>query len=456
MESTAENFMPILFKVLLAFVVINIVVNLALLLTKKLRIYKLLALYWPTVLVIFAMQALFQQGELQIIFAYSTSFISLALWAMISFEILGKKFPLKIYMALFALGVPATFLLEHLNFGFTSVAMPFSVITSVPMFHGFYLIHFKERHRSTRLQKILGFSMLGSAIHCLNFAFFRMDPGAQLWGWLVTYALCDTLAILLPSIALETVNMTENERLQKLVDERTKELNRSLAENENLLKVVLHDISSPLMTMKFYMSYIKPENLNLENLEKAKKSQAAIEKIILDTKNRYALKNNRKNHLVPVGIDDCFNEVRLIFGPKLEKKNISLVFNNQLSPETKVLADQTTLTHSVLSNLVSNGLKFSYPNSVIHVTAKEKDNNIILEVKDQGPGIPADVLQNLNDNIQHDSSIGTAGELGTGFGLSIVKSFVDSYGGQMEFDSKLIHHHPQEHGTNIRITLDRA
>ena len=48
-----------------------------------------------------------------------------------------------------------------------------------------------------------------------------MDPGAQLWGWLVAYAIYDMLAILLPSIALEEANLTENDRLQSLVDEKT-------------------------------------------------------------------------------------------------------------------------------------------------------------------------------------------------------------------------------------------
>lgn len=456
MNTATDNFMPILFKVLFAFVIVNMIINFILLFTKKLRIYKLLAFYWPSVLMVFILQSIFQTGNLEVTLAYSVSFFSMSIFAMIGFEVLGRKFPLKNYIYFYLSTVPVTIALHFAGLGFTTVAMPFAIGTAAPLFHTFYLIHVKDRKKSTRLQKVLGVIYFIMVIHCINFAVFRMDPGAQLWGWLVAYAIYDTMGILLPSIALEEANMSENERLQKLVDERTKELNKSLAENENLLKVVLHDISSPLMTMKFYLSYMKPENFNQETLDKANRSQAAIEKIILDTKNRYATKNNSKNHLEPVGIDDCFNEVRLIFGPKLEKKNISLVFNNQLAPQTKVLADQTTLTHSVLSNLVSNGLKFSYPNSVIQVSAKEINNNIVLEIKDQGPGIPKEVLENLNNNIQHSSSIGTAGEVGTGFGLSIVKSFVDSYGGQIEFDSKLRLTNPQEHGTNIRITLDRA
>lgn len=454
---TAENFMPILFKVLFAFIIINMLVNFILLLTKKLRIYKLLAIYWPFVLLVFVMQSIFQTGNLAVSLAYSVSLISMSIFAMIGIEVLGRKFPVKNYIIYYLAFYPLTFIFDRMGFSFTTIAMPFAIATATPLIHTCYYLLYADRKRSTRLQKFLGGIYFLMAIHCINFALFRMDPGAQLWGWLVAYALYDCLAILLPSIALEEANMTENGRLQNLVDERTAELNRTLKENESLLKVVLHDISSPLMTLRFYLSFIKTTPENEQLIEKAKKSQSAMEKIILEIKNIYGLKNKKsRSHLKPVVIEECFNEVSFIFAQKLEKKNIALIFNNNLSPNTKVLADQTTLTHSVLSNLVSNGLKFSFPNTVIHVTASEDANTVTLEVKDQGPGIPERLIKSILLNEDLESSEGTQGEFGSGFGLSIVKSFVDSYGGQIEFDSKYVHTNPEDHGTNIRITLDRV
>lgn len=454
---TADNFMPILFKVLFAFVIVNMIINFILLYTKRLRLYKLMSFYWPFVLCVFIGQSIFQTGNLEVTLAYSVSCLSMTVFAMIGFEVLGRKFPLKNYLIYYLAFFPLTILIYKMGHGFTAVAMPFAIATATPLLHTFYYIHIKDRSRSTKMQKVLGVIYVVMAVHCINFALFRMDPGAQLWGWLVAYAIYDTLGILLPSIALERANMTESERLQGLVDQKTAELNRTLKENESLLRVVLHDISSPLMTMRFYLSFVKASPETENYIEKAKKSQSAMEKIILEIKNIYGLKNKKeRSHLKPVGIQECFNDVEFIFADKLHKKNISLIFNNQLSPDTKVLADQTTLTHSVLSNLVSNGLKFSYPNSKIEVIAREQDQMVILEVKDRGPGMPQEVIKRILLEEELESSEGTSGEMGSGFGLSIVKSFVDSYGGQIEFDSKFPHTHPQEHGTNIRITLDRA
>ncbi|MBC7428630.1 MAG: HAMP domain-containing histidine kinase [Bacteriovorax sp.] len=405
------------------------------------------------------MNATFQTGDLRVTMAYSATFLSMTIISMIGFEVIGRKFPLKQYIIYYSLFFPITLIISSLGYGFTTMAMPFSIATATPLIHAFINIHFIDRKTTTRMQKILGVVYLITGIHCINFALFRMDPEAQLWGWLVAYTIYDMLAILLPSIALEEANMSENDRLHRLVDARTSELNISMKENEQLLKVVLHDISNPLMVLKFYLSSMKPNVVVDESrLNKVKKSQSIIEDVLAKIRNIYSHNGNKnKMTLNPVLLEDCFNEVAFIFDLALQAKNVSLVFKNHLIPGTKVLADKTSLTHSVLSNLVSNALKFSTPNSEIAVVAKEEAGSIILVVIDNGPGIPEDIIQSIIDECGSVvSSTGTFGERGHGFGLSIVKSFINSYGGQIEFESKQQMIYPEEHGTSIRITLEKA
>lgn len=458
METNAETFVPILFKVLLAFICLNMAINTFLLITRKLKIYRLMAIYWPSLLGVFTILSIFQTGDLEVTLAYGSSIISCTIFSLIGFEVIGKKFPIRNYTIGYLLAFPATYLLHDLGYSFSIIATPMALATGIPLFHTFIRINFLDRNTTTKLQKILGIVYLLQAIHCVNFALFRMDPGAQLWGWLVAYAIYDTVAILLPAIALEDANRTESVRLQNLVDIKTTELNKSLKANEDLLKVVLHDISSPIMTMRFYLSIIQQTPENEVLIEKVKKSQSAMENIILQVKDLYGKRRNKDSlHLKAVSLEDCFNEVEFIYSQNLEKKRIGLRFNNLLPKDTKVLADQTSLTHSVLSNLISNALKFSKPNTYIEVTARiVSDSLVLLEVKDQGPGISQNIIQNILEGQESDSSEGTSGEVGSGLGLSIVKSFIDSYGGQIEFDSKHPDAHPYEHGTNIKIALHRA
>jgi signal transduction histidine kinase len=452
----SEDFIPILFKILFGFIILNIVITLTLLYIKRQKMYQLLVIYWPTVLVVFVVQAVFQEGNLAVALAGSTSVVAMIIFSMIGFHAIGRTFPLKFFVLLSIGSYPMVIGLHYLGYDFTTVAMPAAMAAAAPLLYTFFHIMFIDRKTTTPLQKVLGGIYLLSAIHCINFALFRMVPGTQLWGWIVAYAIYDMLAILLPSIALEEANRTENTRLQSLVKERTAELNSSLKENEGLVRVLLHDISNPLSVIKWYLQIIHPtEDENGRLIEKIKKSQNAIESIVANVKDLYSKRHNR-SQLNPVPLEECFHDVSFIFSQSLEKKNVSLKFNNALSPDSKILADRTSFTHSVLSNLVSNGIKFSDPNSEIEVNASEDANNIFLEIKDSGPGISQDVLNSLLHDEMPLSSDGSMGEKGTGFGLSIVKSFVDSYGGQIEFDSRHIFTNPDNHGTSIRITLNKA
>ncbi len=456
MQASLEIFIPILFKVLLGLVSINMLINLILLYTQRKKMYKLLALYWPAVMLVFYIQSVFQSNPLSILYAGSLSFISCTIFAKIGFEAIGKNFPLKKYVIVYLLASPLSYFLYDQGYNFTIYAMPLALAVAMPMMDTFYQIYFQHRLETTRLQKLLGVMYVIQSVHCVNFAVFRMDQETQLWGWFVAYAIYDTLAVILPSIALEQANISENERLTNLVKERTADLDASLKEKDHLLKVLMHDISNPLMLCRFYLSKIEAVDEHKIYLEKVMKSKEAIEHIIQQVKGVYGQKYGHQFLLKPVDLNDCISEVSFLFSQSLETKNISLSFKNKLSPDTKVLAEKISLIHSVLSNIISNGVKFSHPNTQIEISAEEIDNSVVLEIKDQGPGISMEIINHLMSNSSIPSKMGTEGEQGSGFGLSIVKSFVDSYGGQIEFDPRYMLTHPQDHGTGIRITFDRA
>jgi signal transduction histidine kinase len=250
-------------------------------------------------------------------------------------------------------------------------------------------------------------------------------------------------------------SMTERDRLERLVKERTDELEKSLKANESLFKVLIHDISSPLMVIKSYTHFLKENREDKDLLiDRMMKAEIAMEAIIIQTKKAYLDNKKNKVSLVPVKIEDCFTELSILYEDSLNDKKVSLKFNNHLPSDTLALAEQSSLTHSVLSNLLSNCIKFNSPDSKIEISAHENEKNIILEIKDQGPGIPDTIISEVLKNRESISTDGTNGEKGSGLGLSIVKSFVDSYGGKLEFDSYI--DQDIASGTIIRITLDKA
>ncbi len=85
-----------------------------------------------------------------------------------------------------------------------------------------------------------------------------------------------------------------------------------------------------------------------------------------------------------------------------------------------------------LNNLISNAIKFSPPGSEIHLTAKYLDDQeAIIEVQDQGRGIPADKLENIFDRFQQGDASDSRVMGGTGLGLAICRSIVTQHGGRI-------------------------
>lgn len=450
---TVEDFLPVLFAVLFGFIIVNMVINFVLLAIKKKRMYMLLSIFWPMALGSFFLNGYFQNGDLAVTLAYSGTFIPMTILAMIGFEAAKRKFPLKNYIAYYFAVLVITLGINSLKVGFTTLAMPLAIATATPLIHAAIYLLCVDRKNTTMLQKFLSVIYLVSSVHCINFAVFRMAPGAQLWGWITSYALYDILAVLMPAMALEEASITENVRLNDLVKDKTADLNESLKQNDKLLKILIHDISNPLMVIKLYLQVLKVESIeNLPMIESIKKAQIAIEGIVNQVKDHYLKKSPTLN---PVCINECFDDVTFIFAKSLEKKNVTLKFHNNLSTNTKVKVDKMSFTHSVLSNLVSNGLKFTSPNTEIRIIAKEENNFVVLEIEDQGPGIPQEVISKLMSNDEIESTQGSMGEVGTGFGLSIAKSYIEAFGGEIEFNARYIQTNPLDHGTNVRITLDR-
>jgi signal transduction histidine kinase len=91
----------------------------------------------------------------------------------------------------------------------------------------------------------------------------------------------------------------------------------------------------------------------------------------------------------------------------------------------------------VVSNLISNAVKYSFPNTTVSVELLRVEQEVLLRVRDQGQGIPADELHKLFQEFQKTSVKSTAGERSTGLGLAIVKKIVEGHGGRIGVESEV-------------------
>lgn len=128
-----------------------------------------------------------------------------------------------------------------------------------------------------------------------------------------------------------------------------------------------------------------------------------------------------------------------------EQKKISFKIALQ-SNLPLVLADREK-TAWVLTNLVSNAIRYSYENSTINLSISQQANKVLFSVKDSGQGIESQYKDKIFD--RYFRIPGTKKE-GTGLGLSISKEFIQAQGGQITVESDF------GAGSTFTVSLNKA
>jgi PAS domain S-box-containing protein len=116
------------------------------------------------------------------------------------------------------------------------------------------------------------------------------------------------------------------------------------------------------------------------------------------------------------------------------EKNVSLRLH--CPDETlQVLADSDRLTQ-VVTNLLSNAMKFSPPNETVEVHVSRAGLGVRVEVRDRGPGIPEEFRKRIFQKFSQADSSDTRQAAGTGLGLNISRAIIERLGGTMGFESE--------------------
>ncbi len=133
-----------------------------------------------------------------------------------------------------------------------------------------------------------------------------------------------------------------------------------------------------------------------------------------------------------------------LFETTANSKNISMI--NLSNNHFMVYADKNMI-NTVIRNLISNAIKFTYPEGRVIINAMKKQDEIEITVKDNGRGISADILENLFSIDQKITTKGTDNETGTGLGLILCKEFVERNKGHIMVVSD------ENAGTRIIVSL---
>lgn len=224
-------------------------------------------------------------------------------------------------------------------------------------------------------------------------------------------------------------------------------------ELNEMLHILSHDLSNHIgsIVTGLELGIKRPERL--EKLAHSMKNCGlqALELINLVRTLRAISAKKEKLILKTIFLKQAFQKSFSILEGQFQKKGIEL--RMIIDEEIEVIAEQSSLINSVINNLFTNAIKFSYPKSEIVVTARQQENEVFISIKDSGIGIPKDLLENIFSKCKVTARFGTDGEKGTGFGMPLVQKFIKIYGGQIKIISEEETENSTTHGTDVQITL---
>ncbi|HQH11811.1 MAG TPA: HAMP domain-containing sensor histidine kinase, partial [Candidatus Sumerlaeota bacterium] len=129
-------------------------------------------------------------------------------------------------------------------------------------------------------------------------------------------------------------------------------------------------------------------------------------------------------------LSDFLSEAKIL----AQAKDIEIIL--ETPPDLPDVIMDPQRIEQALNNLVSNAVKFSYPGSIVKITAAKTDNSISISVQDQGQGIFESEIPLLFTDYAKGSARPTAGEKSTGLGLAIVRRILRAHDGSMDVKSK--------------------
>lgn len=127
--------------------------------------------------------------------------------------------------------------------------------------------------------------------------------------------------------------------------------------------------------------------------------------------------------------DTCLSVIHFI-----KSKNMNLIFDTDT--EEEIISFDPDLIERVILNLLSNAIKFNKQNGTIFINLNVNQKDVVVEVKDEGVGIPKDKISTIFDRFEQVRTKMKSEREGSGIGLYIVKSLIHMHGGTVKINSE--------------------
>lgn len=262
------------------------------------------------------------------------------------------------------------------------------------------------------------------------------------------------IVIIIALALVITINLRAKKRTNQMLAERNLQLSNALQKlseselelqnlnrsKDRIFSVVAHDLRNPVAAVNGF-SELLHDNFDqftqetqkeyiLQILQGTQHIQSLLENLLIWARSQMkAVKYNPESLKVKAVVDACVKDLR----PNFDHKKVECLVN--VDRKCEVYADKSMI-YTVIRNLLTNAVKFSFPGGKIRVTSENGGENCRIMITDEGIGIQPEIQEKLFNANEAVSSPGTTGESGSGLGLVICKEFLERNKGTISVESE--------------------
>jgi K+-sensing histidine kinase KdpD/AmiR/NasT family two-component response regulator len=213
-------------------------------------------------------------------------------------------------------------------------------------------------------------------------------------------------------------------------------LERAVRSRDEILGIVAHDLRNPLNVISAAANSLHhrlSDSVSRRPLERIMRAAQRAEHLIRDLLDLSAIEGGHFS-IEKRPIDTSNTILSALDSQQGLAATSCVILASDLSPALPWIEADEERILEVLENLVGNAVKFTMAGGTVTVGAAQREQNIVIWVKDNGPGIAADQLTHLFDRFWQASK---TDRRGTGLGLTICKAIVEAHGGRIWAESEL-------------------
>lgn len=196
---------------------------------------------------------------------------------------------------------------------------------------------------------------------------------------------------------------------------------------------IAHELRTPVAIQRAHLEALQDGvyPLTIENLEPVLEQTALLTRLVEDLRT-LALADAGELHVdrVPTDLPALARRVVERFQPKAVRRLVQIEFENQ-AEEGLSLAIDPGRVEQILTNLLSNAVRYTPENGTVRVTLKRAGHQAVIAVADCGPGISPEVMPRLFERFFRADRSRSREEGGTGLGLAIARQFALAHNGDL-------------------------